>query len=93
MLFYADDIDIKYAQASEAKINENKTEILWIGEGRIKRRKGDLRFEEKIQDKIKIWGTIFTNDRDQTSDLNLTKIEEIIDKHNTEQFKYNKGIP
>ena len=80
----------KHARASEAKINEHKTEILKIGKPN---KRGTIRFEEKIQDKIKILGTLFTKNRDNIGKENLAyvsqKIKPILEN---KAKKYSLGI-
>ena len=68
----------KHAEASEAKINEEKTEILLIGNWRD--RKNQLSFAKKVKPEIKVLGVMLASKPSDTSDLNWSKAIEKIEK-------------
>ena len=66
-----------YAEASEAKINVEKTEILLLGSWR--RKPPNLgEFEEYKRKEVKILGALFHEDREQTTKINWEKKQEKI---------------
>ena len=72
------DIYNKHAEASEAKINEEKTEILLIGNWR--NRKSQFSFAKKVKPEIKVLGVMLASRPSDTSDLNWSKAIEKIEK-------------
>ncbi len=75
----------KHALASEAKINEDKTEIFRLTKN-YKQKDENKEFQDKIKTQVKILGAIFHEDKEKETELNLTKPNKII-----EQLKNNKG--
>ena len=68
----------KHARTSEAKINKDQMEILVIGDPRVEL--CEKKYQEMIQDRIKILGTIFTRKRSEVSGANITNTIEKIKK-------------
>jgi hypothetical protein len=68
----------RHAKASEAKINEEKTQIFPIGNNNDNR--AELAFREKIQDKVKILGATFCTTKEEETRENLKRAQNLLDR-------------
>ncbi len=75
----------KHSLASEAEINEEKTEIFRLGEPH---KAESEYFKSKIKTKVKILGAIFCTDKSVETKDNLKKPLEKLRKWNTEYTGY-----